>query len=128
VCKVLIADDSPVMRKAIRRTLEEESFINIVGEASSFSEMMQMISDLKPDVLLLDLHLPEDREVSPALLKSQLGSVRTVAISFSNDEESKTLAESYGATTLLDKMALYDEMIPVIRGCHTQLPQRVQAP
>jgi DNA-binding NarL/FixJ family response regulator len=124
VCKVLIADDSPVMRKAIRNALKEESFIKIVGEASSFGEMMQMLSDLKPDVLLLDLHLPEERQVSPELLKSQLGSVRTVAISFSNDDESKALAESYGASTLLDKMNLYTEMIPVIRDCHTQMPAR----
>jgi DNA-binding NarL/FixJ family response regulator len=37
MCKVLIADDSEVMRTAIRRTLEEERKIDVVGEASSFS-------------------------------------------------------------------------------------------
>jgi chemotaxis response regulator CheB len=122
MCKVLIADDSPFMRKAIRRTLEEESFIEIVGEASNFGGMMQMVLDLKPDVLLLDLHLPEEREVSPALVKSQLRSVRTVAVSFSNDAESKTLAESYGAAVLLDKMSLYTDMVPAIRQWRPEIP------
>jgi DNA-binding NarL/FixJ family response regulator len=45
MCKVLIADDSEVMRTAIRKMLQEESSIDVVGEASSFAE----IADLKPD-------------------------------------------------------------------------------
>ena len=53
MCKVLIADDSDIMRTAIRKTLEEASNIKIVGEASTFAETRQKIVDLKPDVLLL---------------------------------------------------------------------------
>jgi chemotaxis response regulator CheB len=97
MCKVLIADDSEVMRTAIRKTLEEERNINVVGEAASFAETMQKIADLKPDLLLLDLHLREKSHLSPAVVKFQLGTVRTVAVSFSNDTDSKKLAESYGA-------------------------------
>jgi chemotaxis response regulator CheB len=41
------------MRTAIRKTLEEESNIKIVGETSTFAETRQKIVDLKPDVLLL---------------------------------------------------------------------------
>jgi DNA-binding NarL/FixJ family response regulator len=43
--KVLLADDSDVMRSAMRKTLEEEPRIEIVGEASTFAATMQMISD-----------------------------------------------------------------------------------
>jgi DNA-binding NarL/FixJ family response regulator len=120
MCKVLIADDSEVMRTAIRKMLQEESNIDVVGEASSFADTMQKIADLKPDVLLLDLHMPEKRDFTPAVVKSQLGTVRTVAVSFSNDSESKALAESYGAATLLDKMKLYNEMIPAILHCQSR--------
>jgi DNA-binding NarL/FixJ family response regulator len=100
MCKVLIADDNEIMRSAIGKMLREENNINIVGEASTFAETMQMIGDFKPDVLLLDLHMPEKRDFTPELVKAQLG---TVAVSFSNDDDSKALAESYGAATLLDK-------------------------
>jgi DNA-binding NarL/FixJ family response regulator len=117
MCKVLIADDSEIMRKVIRKTLEEERKIGIVGEAETFAQTVQMIRDLKPDVLLLDLHLPEKREITPELVKSHLQSVRTLAVSLSNDEEAKLLAESYGAVSLLDKMNLYHEMIPAIMQC-----------
>lgn len=118
--KVLIADDSEVMRTAIRKMLQGESSIDVVGEASSFADTMQKIADLKPDVLLLDLHMPEKLDYTPALVKSQLGTVCTVAVSFSNDTDSKALAERYGAVTLLDKMKLYNEMVPAILRCESR--------
>lgn len=112
---VLVADDSDVMRTAIRKTLEEDPRVKIVGEASTFGATMQMIADFKPEVLLLDLHMPEKRDFTPAFVKSQLGSVKYVlAVSFSNDAEAKTLAENYGASCLLDKMKLYTDLVPAI--------------
>ena len=73
--KLLLADDSDVMRAAIVSILREEPNIEIVAEASSFAETMQMICDFKPDVLLLDLHLPEKRGFAPDFVKSQFTSV-----------------------------------------------------
>jgi DNA-binding NarL/FixJ family response regulator len=115
--KVLMADDSDVMRSAIRRTLEEDPRIEIVAEASTFAETIQKIADFKPTVLLLDLHLPEKRDFTPELVKAQLQCVCTLAVSLSNDEEAKALAESYGAVSLLDKMTLYSDIIPAIMQC-----------
>lgn len=124
MCKVLIADDSDVMRKAIRKTLQEETDIHVVGEASTFAETLQMVCDFKPDVLLLDLRLAEQRKFAPERVKEQLNAVCTVAISFATDDDSKSLAESYGAATLLDKMNLYTEMLPAIRRLHPALTLR----
>jgi two-component system, NarL family, response regulator NreC len=115
--KVLMADDNHAMRSAIRRTLEEEPRIEIVAEASTFAETIQKIADFKPAVLLLDLHMPEERDITPALVKAQLQGVCTVAVSLSNDDEAKALAESYGAVSLLDKMTLYSDIIPAIMHC-----------
>ena len=116
--KVVLADDSDVMRTAIRKTLNEDPNIQVVGEASSFATAIQMIADFKPDVLLLDLHLPQKWEFDADFVKRQLGSVKcTVAVSFANDTDSKILAESYGAVTLLEKMKLYVELLPAIERC-----------
>jgi two-component system chemotaxis response regulator CheB len=122
---VLLADDSDAMLKAMRKFLEEDPRIEVVGEASTFAETMQMIADCKPDVLLLDLHIPEARGFTPAFVRSQLVSVDcTLAVSFSNDSAAKALAESYGAVSLLDKMNLYSEMIPAILRCANRtIPQ-----
>jgi chemotaxis response regulator CheB len=128
--KVLLADDSLVMRSAIRRILEEERRIEVVGEAETFAKTVQMIGDLKPEVLLLDLHMAEKRDFRPELVKSQLGCVCTLAVSFSNDDEARQLAESYGAVALLDKMKLFTDMIPAIMRCKSERsapPKRAHA-
>jgi DNA-binding NarL/FixJ family response regulator len=125
--KVLLADDSQAIRSAIRKTLEEEPRIEIVAEASTFAETIQKIADFKPEVLLLDLHLPEKREFTPELVKAQLQSVCTLAVSLSNDDEAKALAESYGAVSLLDKMNLYSEVIPAIMRCSDNQRSSVSA-
>ncbi len=115
--KVVLADDSQVMLSAMRRTLAEDPRIQIVGEASTFEATVQMIAEVKPDVLLIALHLPES-ELEPDFVKSQLASVPcTLAVSFANDGDAKALAGRYGATSLLDKMNLYQEMILAIIGC-----------
>ena len=113
--KVLLADDSEIMREAIKKLLEDEPRIHIVGEASSFGTAMQLVADVKPDILLLDLHMPQKRDLPAPMVKSQLNCIEyTLAISFANDEEAKSLAASYGAVALLDKMGLYTELLPAI--------------
>ena len=83
--KVLLADDTDLMRQAIRKLITEDPRIELVGEASNFGQAMQLIADVKPQVLVLDLHLAEKRQFNPALVKSQLACVENVlAVSFSN--------------------------------------------
>jgi DNA-binding NarL/FixJ family response regulator len=128
--KVLLADDNDVMRSAMRKILEEEPRIVVVGEAATFAKTIQMIGDFKPGVLLLDLHMAEKRAFQPELIKSQLTCVCALAASFSNDAEARQLAESYGAVALLDKMKLFDEMIPAIMRCKSERsapPKRAHA-
>jgi hypothetical protein len=59
--------------------------------------------------------MPQKRDLAAPLVKSQLHCVEyTLAISFANDEEAKSLAASYGAVALLDKMTLYSQLLPAI--------------
>ena len=116
--KVLLADDSEIMRAALRRLLKSESRVAIVGEADTFASAVQMVADCKPDVLVIDLHMAHKRDFAPAVVKSQLHCVDcTIAISFAVDQEATALAESYGAFTLLDKMKLYTDLVPAIMKC-----------
>jgi DNA-binding NarL/FixJ family response regulator len=112
--RVLMADDSECMLTALRRVLTEESQIEIAGETNSFTSTLAKVADAQPDVLVLDLHLPECADFGSQIVREKLaGLKRIVAISFSNDEEAKMLA-LYGAAVLLDKMKLYTELIPAI--------------
>lgn len=115
--KVLLADDSDVVRRAIARLLEEDPEIELVGEAGDFAQTIQMTNDLKPEVVVMDLHMKDEGRISPVDVRSRLdpSASRILAISIWNDAESRALAESVGATTLLDKMDLVNELIPTIK-------------
>jgi DNA-binding NarL/FixJ family response regulator len=111
--KVLLADDSDVARRAIRRLLEENPMIELVGEAVSFAQTIQMTNDLKPQVVLMDVHMKDQATFTVDDIKTQLDGL-IVAMSLANDGETKALADSLGAVTLLDKTELADELIPTI--------------
>jgi len=67
---VLVVDDADVIRKTLRNFLREEPAIKLLGEASNFSEAISMTAALKPDVILLDLHMPDDRSFNPEFVKA----------------------------------------------------------
>jgi Response regulator containing a CheY-like receiver domain and an HTH DNA-binding domain len=98
--KVLLADDTEVMRKAIRGLLSECQDISLISEAATFSETVQKSQELLPDQVIFDLHMAEGKSLHlPAI---------------ANDDEAKAMAESIGAAKFLDKMNLARELIPAI--------------
>lgn len=115
--KLLLADDSGVIRAGIARLLKDEPLIELVGVATSFAETLLLTTALNPDVLLLDLHMHDEREYPPEVVKPcvLLNAKCVVAISIWNDADATALAESLGAAVLLDKTKLYAELIPTIK-------------
>ncbi len=61
IIRVVIADDHEVTRQGIRATLEKAPDIQVVGEARNGAEAKRLVAELGPDVLLLDLIMPETR-------------------------------------------------------------------
>jgi two-component system, NarL family, response regulator LiaR len=114
--RVLLADDHDTIRLAVSRLLQAQPEVRVLGEARNFAEIFQMADNLKPTVVLMDLHMPDERIVSPETVKTRLqGSTKHVlAMSIWNDVESQKLAESYGASALLDKSKLTSDLMPAI--------------
>jgi len=115
--RVLIADDSDVMRAAIVRTLEADPALEIVGEAASFAETLERAGTLNPDIVLLDLHMADEFRYLPEIVKGPLleNSGCVLAISVWNDEDAKALAKQLGAVALLDKAHLFSNLISSIK-------------
>lgn len=57
--RIIVADDHTVVREGIRRVFEGEADFTVVGEASTGAEVLRIVEDSRPDVLLLDLGLPD---------------------------------------------------------------------
>jgi len=124
---VLLADDSELVRRAIRRLLSGQTEIALVGEASGFTQTIRMVQELHPQIVILDLHMSDDDRITPEEFRSRLnlGAARLLAISVWNDQETRTLAKSFGAVELLDKVNLGTDLIPAIKRLASSSPEQV---
>src|SRR6476646_2693160 len=57
--RLVIADDHPIFRDGLRRLLEADGELKVLGEASDGAEAVKLVRQLKPDILLLDLAMPK---------------------------------------------------------------------
>jgi len=114
--KVLVADHTDIVRRAIYLVLKDKSEIELVGQACDFAQTMQMTTELKPQIVVLDIHMPDRVNVTPQDLKSHLtlSGARLVVVSIWNDAETEALAASFGAAGFLDKNDLSETLIPTI--------------
>jgi DNA-binding NarL/FixJ family response regulator len=105
---VLLADDTAIIRRALRTLLTSRSDMRLVGEAADFTEALLMVEGLRPNVVVMNLHMPNEFEISPKAFKSQLrrGATLLLAISIWDDAETLALADSFGASKLLRKIDL----------------------
>lgn len=88
---VLLADDSEIVRRVIRDLLRSQPEIELIGEAVDFRQTIRMMNELNPQVIVLDLHMPDDTEATPLDVKSHLNhGTRLLAMSIWNDEDTKT--------------------------------------
>lgn len=118
--RLLLVDDAAVVRKAIRGLLAEEPSIEVVGEAEDFRQAIGMAAQLKPDIILLDLHMGDTPALEPEFIKSRFSDCGSKVLAMSlyseEDDESRILARRLGAIAMLDKTDLYNGLIPAIKN------------
>jgi len=115
--RVLIAEDSEMMRKAICKLLSDEPQIAVCGQASDYTELLRIHDECDPDVVLMDLRMPGQDRIEAEHVREQLSHSCLLAMSFANDPETKNLAKAYGAVKLLDKINLASTLLPAIEEC-----------
>lgn len=87
--KLLIVDDHAVFREGLRALLDLEDDFVVIGEASRGSEALALVSEETPDVILLDLHLPDGNgaDFCRQLLRRSSGSKVLILSAYDDDEE-----------------------------------------
>jgi DNA-binding NarL/FixJ family response regulator len=109
---VFLADDAAVMRKAIRSLLSNREDISVVGEASNFLETIQKTTELHPDLIILDLNMPDRNHIAPSEANRMLNGAKVLAITLGTEDFNEELLDSVEAIRLLDKTELSNELIP----------------
>ena len=102
--KVLVADDHRLMVEGIRRALEPADYIEIVGEASTGSQVLPLVRRLNPDVVLLDMRMPQmDGLTCLDQIKKNCPNVKVIMLSVFSDPERIQAAFSHGASGYIVK-------------------------
>ena len=114
--KVLLADDHRLMLRVIRLALEEAGGFDIVGEATSGSQVLPLVAQEKPDLVLLDVRMPEmDGLMALDLIRSRHPAVKVVMISGLDDPDVIKAALRRGAAAFIAKTIDPGELASALR-------------
>ena len=115
--RVVIADDHRVVRDGLRFLLGQEPDIEVVGEAEDGAQTMRIAAATKPDVLLLDLYMPEiDGHGILAALRKASYQPAVVVLTSATDDEDLVRAVRAGAISYLVKTAAAEDVISAVRA------------
>jgi DNA-binding NarL/FixJ family response regulator len=114
--RILVADDHAIFRDGLRKLLEAADDIQIVGEASNGLECTKMLGRLKPDILLLDLRMPE-KDGLGVLEEVNFDSMptRVIVLTAAEDDRDVVRAMRLGARGVVLKQSASDLLVKSIR-------------
>jgi DNA-binding NarL/FixJ family response regulator len=116
---VFLADDHAVLRDSLRFTLEAQPDIKVVGSAADGREALRRVRSLCPDVVLMDIAMPEMNGIEATqYIVETCPQTRVVILSMYRTLEHVTRALQAGAWGYLLKESLIDEVIEAVRAVH----------
>src|SRR5690348_16972037 len=117
--RLLLADDHRMFRQGLRELIERKTHFAVVGEASTGPEVLAQVADLQPDIVLLDIQMPQLDGVAVA---RQLGQthpdVKIIMLTMYRQDQHVLEAIKAGARGYLLKDADAEELIEVIKRVH----------
>lgn len=115
--KLLLVDDHAVIRLGLRMLFEHETDLEIVGEGQNAAQAVELAARLNPDVILLDIGLPDLSGIDAAVqIKRVAPQTAIVALTIHEDEEYFFKMLEAGATGYVPKRAAPDELLTAIRA------------
>ncbi|MFN8452408.1 MAG: response regulator transcription factor [Anaerolineae bacterium] len=115
--RILIVDDHPVVRHGIRSLLSNHADFEVVGEAASVSATLELIAQLKPDIVLLDIRLAGESGLS-LLNRIEPFKTKVVILTSFDDEEHVRVALQGGAHGFILKSVSDEMLCGAIRTIH----------
>ena len=116
ICKVLVVDDHPLFRKGAAQLLELDDEFQLIGEAASGAEGIDLAAQLQPDLILLDLEMQDMSGIDVLRhLKDSESDAIIVVLTVSNSENVLVAALRYGADGYLLKDLEPEEILKKLR-------------
>jgi pilus assembly protein CpaE len=114
--RVMIVDDVSETRENVRKLLQFESDVEVVGVARTGKEAIQVSQELQPDVVLMDINMPDMDGISATeAIRAKQPAVQVVILSVQGDQNYMRRAMLAGARDFLTKPPMGDELISAIR-------------
>lgn len=125
--RVVLCDDVSEMRKLLRYTLETDPRLEVVGEAADGREGARVIAELQPDVVLLDLSMPEmDGFETIPTIASSAPRTGIIVLSGFSAQRMREPALRNGADLYLEKGLPLDEVISAVREVSSRAAPRAR--
>jgi DNA-binding NarL/FixJ family response regulator len=126
--RIVLADDNLSFRGTLKAILSLQTDIEIVGEAATGREAIRQVVELRPDVLVLDIRMPDyDGLQVLSQLRQVDDQTRVVILSLWDNAEYRRTATERGASAYLVKGTAFTQLLPVIRGTTTLRTTPAQA-
>jgi DNA-binding NarL/FixJ family response regulator len=114
--KIMLVDDESSVRTGLRMCLELEPDLTIVGEANNGIEAVELAQTLKPDVMIMDVEMPElDGITTTARLRKVVPNVSIVVLSIHTDTHTQAQALAAGAAAFVEKQGSVAQLLTAIR-------------
>ena len=115
---IVVADDHPLFRDGVIRTLQSRPNMDVLGEAGSAEEAVQRVADCRPDVVLLDISMPGSGIEAARRISLLKLPPRIVMLTVSEAEDDIIAALKAGAHGYVLKGVGADDLVSVIRSVH----------
>jgi DNA-binding NarL/FixJ family response regulator len=114
--RLLIADDDEGVREELGSYLESEGF-EIVGSVSDGLQAFEQAAWLRPDVVLMDLHMPNMDGISATnIIKSHSPEIPVVILTAFSERDNRWASQLAGAASFLDKSTPMTDLVEVLRS------------
>ena len=121
--RVMIVDDHSMVRKGLATILKVRPGLELVGEASNGQEALELCAQVRPDVVLMDLVMPEmDGAAATRAIRARWPQVQVIALTSFKETELVQGALEAGAISYLLKSISADELVSAIREAHAGRP------
>ena len=115
--RILIADDHPIFRRGLCDVIETDPLLELVGQAANGEEALHCIAELKPDIAILDVHMPRLTGLQAARrLRESESPVKLVLLTMYEDESLLNEALDLGINAYVLKENAAEDLIQAIRA------------